>query len=326
MAPHRSNEEIRGGNGHGAPDRFRPSDFVAQPPQDVAEARGSAEPSRSLVETMGAVLHELRTSGPLGLSFAELEERIADRRRMLAVGGLRDEGRVVIRDGRVRMSAAQRDVERFTSESVVSTEAQVALEKRVSQLETEIELATNALAGVRAGLCQREVADVVGLARNRMLDIDEAHAALVVLAEALAPQSREDHTSPADDGGARRIPRLLWRRVEMLKTLSFEIGFGTPRAAYALGMADAAWIASYGHVEPAIAVARVLLGDGTIVRCLVLGSARDGGYVLSSPGTGRILVDAEGRARGGEPFRLHPDDLALLRGESAALPSTKVEG
>ena len=57
-------------------------------------------PPRALIEAMGAVLHELRRSGPLGLGLGELDERL-DASSFGAISELIHEGRAVWRDGRV---------------------------------------------------------------------------------------------------------------------------------------------------------------------------------------------------------------------------------
>lgn len=65
---------------------------------------------RPLVEVLGAVLHELRRSGPLGLHVEELQELLRSPLLGSALATLLEEGRVVVRGDVVTLSAAQREL------------------------------------------------------------------------------------------------------------------------------------------------------------------------------------------------------------------------
>lgn len=268
-------------------------------PQMPLPARTTATP-RPLAEVMGAVLHELRTSGPLGLYVVELNERMGagprgevriDAALAAAITTLVTEGRAVLRGDLVTLSAAQREIDRLRADrdrGDVSYAAQ--LDVCVSQAEDAAAWRSLALE-----LLERVVDSTPG-------EEERPHAYSPELARRLSAIARSDQPIEAASSDARE--------------------------AYIAGIHDAAWMASYGRPSPHLNVVRVLIGhDGVAVRCVVLGTTSSGDWLLSAPATGRVWARANGAVLGARgEARIHPEDLAALRGEQAALASAEQEG
>lgn len=243
-----------------------------------------APPSRPLAETMGAVLHELRTSGPLGLHIDELVDRIGGCVDG-AVNALAEEGRVIVRGNLVAMTAAQKDLEEATRAAVVSTAD--LLDER------DHAIAATRFWGTHDASTYQDV-----------ISWREAFANLLEVI--LRPPHPRPHAALG-----RQLNSLYCEATLFEKPLGIETPYND---AYALGIGDAAWVASYGTGRPPLFVARLILRDGTCVRCAVLGKG-DGGWLLSAPGIGRVWSHGDGvmgaRVKG---YRVHPDDLVVLEG------------
>lgn len=303
METRRSDEILRGGNGHVV---LEPQPFVHairaddaeendRAPDDIRCLKCNAAPGdwcgmtdslvvRPIAELQSVILHELRTSGPLGLHVDELEERIGCRVDG-AVNALADEGRVVVRGNLVTMSAAQKDLEEATRDAVVSTAD--LLDERDHAIAATRFWGTHDASTYQDVISWRE-------AFANLLDV----------------MLRPPHPRPHAELG--RHLNSLYRDVTIFeKPLGIEVPYND---AYALAIGDAAWIASYGSGRPPLLVARLLLRDGTCVRCAVLGKG-DGGWLLSAPGIGRVWSHGDGvmgaRVKG---YRVHPDDLVVLEG------------
>lgn len=208
---------------------------------------------RPFAEIIGAVLHELRRSGPLGLRVDELQERIESPLVASAVSTLADEGRVVVRGDLVRRSAAELTIEELRAE-LASAEAR--------------------------------------------------------LAAALEPATKSEPARPHAELGKR-----LYALYEAVRHKGVEARDGATMDAFALGLHAASWIASYaGPIEPGAHVIRLSIGH-SIIKCAVLGRHGAAGWMICSPFTGMVQIDAHG---GGAPpsggcGRVIDEDLWRLR-------------
>ena len=259
----------------------------------------------SLAEAKDAVLARLRVSPA---PFEDLLALVGDLAGS-AVVELMEEGRVVQGGAKgLSLSAAQRELDELRAEGPVEHTA-----ARIRELE-EAEAANGRWLKIAHDATARADAALTDAASWRE----------VALSLPLAPQSREHGSGAGDDierGSRKAIASWLTRLWLGCEAAGMDRDFvGGARAA--------AWIALHGHVEPKIHTARLLLGDGTFVRCAVLGLGRSVGVacVLAAPEVGRVAIGDDGRAVGG-PARLHPEDLAALRGDrAAALDGAQVEG
>lgn len=281
-----------------------------RPRVEAPRSTAVVNPARPVVEVMGAVLHELRTSGDHGLHLDELLERVGPG-VVEAIAVLKGEGRVV--EGvRVRLSAAQRQVDDLAARLHAAT--------------------TQCDASVRAR------ADAEEVAASRLEDAEVWRSLALALTDRfLTSERREDHSSAPSDTGEFAFRRAFGRRINELARAVGQSRIGdTPeqRDAYERGLADGGWIVSYGSaLPPRQLIARILLSDGTCVDGVVLRdrSVADGDdcvarsvYAVSVPFAGgtaaHLLFDADGGAVVKPPwrgaYRIRPEDLAVLRGEA----------
>lgn len=306
METRRSDSVLRGGIGHvnleprvpyvhGA--RADDAEEGDRAPDDIRCVKCNAAPGdwcgttgplvvRPIAELQGVILHELRTSGPLGLHIDELQERIGCPVSE-AVDALRREGRVFRERGLITITAAQRELEAATCDAVMSTAA--SLDER------------DRLVATLEGLCDEGV-------RTLQSDGDDIASWRLAFANLLEIVLR--HGTQATEAWMTPVRlRDIANTISLTHSLLWPAGF---RAVYAQAMHDSAWIAAHPEVEtPALRFVRLIIGKNTMM-AIVLGKTSLGAWLLSIPGEGRTQHVTAFAHDGG--WRIHPDDLAVLEG------------
>jgi hypothetical protein len=312
----------------------------------------------SIEQTKGAVLHELRSSGPLGLYLSELEHRIGGTQVPEALVELCAEGRVQWPDSLMRavLTAAQREIDAMREEidtlrnarDVMAEDyldatrafhdANVKAERRLCLLDDTVEARDNAIC--ERDEARREVAclqeqigyyDRIIEAQNRVTDALSCPVHGRCTPGALEEIARLRRLE-AESIGANALHAVALAvnthttRRAIGAALTILAGAFSKDSAYARGLQDAAYVASYGPIDSPLYVVRVLLQDGTWIRTLLLGDLRMIGiergpfaphrFVLGSSEHGRILANEDGTIAG-SPARIHPDDLAVLQSYGA---------
>jgi hypothetical protein len=280
-------------------------------------------PAQTLEQVKGAVLHELRNSGPLGLSLAELMERLRTSRWTIidAAESLAEGGRARwVRDGAERLlqlTACQRELDDALRANSDAYAFISRVEKERDEIHADLERAAAEMVGARAlsaighaieagqvpvssgWVDAGSLDDAYWSTRTSTSGHEAAHrAGLIAVAE---------HTR-------RAIGETLRRMRDLASPHESE--------AYARGLEDAAHVASYGNLGPSThRSVRIVFQDGTMGHVLVLDDGgptyRQNRFVLGSGTHGRLFAHADGQI-GNSPVRIHPADLrALLASDGA---------